>query len=592
MLNFKKSLTPIRQDLVKSLDQIGGQYALSWPVAVISFFWASYISVAFDQKRFETSILGWLSVSLIAHIIVILVAIPIRLFLLPVRQRSAKPALTLGVFALFGLLRASIVGQTAVWFDLAPTAEWGYRQISALLTITAGLAVTTLLVANIAERQITLRNLTKERNKILSLQNQADQLLQTELDEIHEIINESIRPSLDEITNALSGKTGLNLETSRQTTNLITALINEKVRPISDDLHAPSAIKALDNYWSDFKAPLVKLTTRISVKSMISPILVFILLSATAISGSIYYAGFAALWIGTSIYLPFLLVSSLAKFLIPENWKLNIWAAIPITVFAHLGAAFPGLYAINFLDSIYPGVGRQFSVGVLGFAIAAAILALLQAIQAERVKFEADLAEANQEATRLMSNLNQRIWIMRKTAAQLLHGSVQASLTAANLRLRQGDISTQTLLKVQEDIFRAIASISETNQISIDLEDSIEELIDLWEGVCNIDIAISAQLVSSINLDPSATYCVNEFLKECVNNAIKHGQATDIEISITQLKPEAIEIVVVNNGQSSDPGPTGLGTRILDEITTTWHRSSINAGTQVWAEIPLTGRVG
>jgi signal transduction histidine kinase len=228
----------------------------------------------------------------------------------------------------------------------------------------------------------------------------------------------------------------------------------------------------------------------------------------------------------------------------------------------------------------------------LGFAIAAAILALLQAIQAERVKFEADLAEANQEATRLMSNLNQRIWIMRKTAAQLLHGSVQASLTAANLRLRQGDISTQTLLKVQEDIFRAIASISETNQISIDLEDSIEELIDLWEGVCNIDIAISAQLVSSINLDPSATYCVNEFLKECVNNAIKHGQATDIEISITQLKPEAIEIVVVNNGQSSDPGPTGLGTRILDEITATWHRSSINAGTQVWAEIPLTGRVG
>jgi ribosomal protein L9 len=111
-------------------------------------------------------------------------------------------------------------------------------------------------------------------------------------------------------------------------------------------------------------------------------------------------------------------------------------------------------------------------VGVLGFAIAAAILALLQAIQAERVKFEADLAEANQEATRLMSNLNQRIWIMRKTAAQLLHGSVQSSLTAANLRLRQGDISNQTLLKVQEDIFRAISSISESN-----VEEDFEEFI-------------------------------------------------------------------------------------------------------------------
>jgi signal transduction histidine kinase len=591
MFNFKKSLTPMRRDFAKSLDQIGGQYALSWPVAVVSFFWASYISVAFDQNRFQTSVLGWLSVSLIAHIFVILVAIPIRLLLLPVRQRPAKPVLTLGVFAFFGLLRASIVGQTAVWFELAPTAEWGYRQISALLTITGGLAVTTLLVANTAERQITLRNLTTERSKILSLQNQADQLLQSEIEDIHKIIDESIRPSLDEITNALSSKTGLNLETSQQATNLITALIDEKVRPISDDLHAPTAIRALDNYWSDFKAPLVKLTTRISVKSMVSPLLVFSLLSATAISGSIYYAGLAALWIGTSIYIPFLVISSLAKSLMPENWKLNIWTAIPITVFAHLGAAFPGLYAIKLLDSTYPGVGRQFSVGVLGFAIAAAILALVQAIQTERVKFEADLAEANLEATRLMSNLNQRIWIMRKNAAQLLHGSVQASLTAANLRLRQGDISSQTLVKVQEDIFRAISSISDTNQISIDLEDSIEELIDLWDGVCNIDVDISAQLVSSINLDQSASYCVNEFLKECVNNAIKHGQATDIEISITQLKPESIEIVVLNNGQSTDSGPTGLGTRILDEITTTWHRSSINAGTQVWGEIALTGRV-
>lgn len=591
MFNFKKSLTPMRRDFAKSLAQIGGQYALSWPVAVVSFFWASYISVAFDQNRFQTSVLGWLSVSLIAHIFVILVAIPIRLLLLPVRQRPAKPVLTLGVFAFFGLLRASIVGQTAVWFELAPTAEWGYRQLSALLTITAGLAVTTLLVANTAERQITLRNLTTERSKIISLQNQADQLLQSEIEDIHKIIDESIRPSLDEITNALSSKTGLNLETSQQATNLITALIDEKVRPISDDLHAPTAITALDNYWSDFKAPLVKLTTRISVKSMISPLLVFSLLSATAISGSIYYAGLAALWIGTSIYIPFLVISSLAKSLMPENWKLNIWTAIPITVFAHLGAAFPGLYAIKLLDSTYPGVGRQFSVGVLGFAIAAAILALVQAIQTERVKFEADLAEANLEATRLMSNLNQRIWIMRKNAAQLLHGSVQASLTAANLRLRQGDISSQTLVKVQEDIFRAISSISDTNQISIDLEDSIEELIDLWDGVCNIDVEISAQLVSSINLDQSASYCVNEFLKECVNNAIKHGQATDIEISITQLKPESIEIVVLNNGQSTDSGPTGLGTRILDEITTTWHRSSINAGTQVWGEITLTGRV-
>ena len=194
---------------------------------------------------------------------------------------------------------------------------------------------------------------------------------------------------------------------------------------------------------------------------------------------------------------------------------------------------------------------------------------------------------ANEEAAAILSNLNQRIWVTRKNAAQLLHGSVQASLTAANVRLHQGNLTKTDLDKVREDITRAISALSIKNTYELDIEDAIEDLIDLWDGVCDIETSISPQVIEFINQDATSVQCVNEFLKECINNAIKHGRATQIDIEIKPAGTTAVEVAVANDGKQTAQNQSGLGTRILDEITLTWKREQSASQTTVTGVIAV-----
>lgn len=587
-LTVNKFRVKLSSEVQVALARIGSHHALTWPVAALSFIWASYISVGFDRTRFDTAATGWFLAAVIAHLIVMMVAIPFRLTILSAKPRASKPVQTLLVFAFLGLVRSTVVGELVVFLDLAPSQEWGYRQIAGIITVTTGLSVTTMFVAAYDERRRALAELIQERNQLVGLQQQAESLFEENREEVHQIIDESIRPSLEEISGELASKTNYDEAAVNQTTKLISALIDDRLRPVSDALHEPNTLSILDNRWTQARAPIFKINTKISVKRMISPILIFSLMSAVTISGSIYYAGFVAVLIGAIVYLPFLAIATLGRTLIPETWKLNIWAAIPITALVHIGAAFPSLNFIRWLDGPFPGVGRQFLIGTFGFAATSVLIALLRAAESERESFENDFREANSEALAILNKLNQRIWTTRKSAAQLLHGSVQAALTAANLRLRSDQISGETLSRVREDIERALESLANQSSAQIDLEDSFEELIELWDGVCAIDISISPDTLQQVSQDVSAAYCVNEFLRECINNAIKHGQATEIEIQVTMPNSTEIEVEVINNGTNTAENRAGLGTRILAEITTQWNRSYVDNQTRVWGRIAFS----
>ena len=98
---------------------------------------------------------------------------------------------------------------------------------------------------------------------------------------------------------------------------------------------------------------------------------------------------------------------------------------------------------------------------------------------------------------------------------------------------------------------------------------------------------MNPNLAIELTKDLDAAHCVNEFVKECTNNAIKHGKATEIDVQVTPLSDTRIEVRVANNGQHLPENQAGLGTRILDEITTEWNRERTTAGTLVTGTIAL-----
>ena len=580
-------LTQLKNSARITLDKVGSKYALSWPVALISYGWASFISAGFDSIRFNTAPAGWLLASTTAHIILIALAIPIRRFLLPYKDRVSKPALTLIVFACFALIRSLLIGELAVYLNLAPSQEYGYRQLAGLVSITVGLSLTTVMVYSFASRQEALEQLISERAELENFQSQSERLFNERKSEIQEIINESIRPSLTEIHESLANiqrvEPGLVSLASVQISNLI----NDRLRPISESLHQPDNVLQSESSGST-KLPLkVSRTSQVQVKNLINPFSVTLLLIAATISGSVYYAGFAAVPLAITIYAPFLALTLTARVLIPTSLKLNFWLALPISVVGHAIIGTPTYYLINLFGERYPGIEQQLIVAVIGIIIVSTGVALFTAFQNEQLAFEADYKKTNSEISELLVNLNQRIWLIRKNTAQLLHGSVQAALTAANIRLNQGDITSEDLARINSDIERAMKSLTTQVQDDFNLEDAFEQLIELWDGVCDIDIVVNPQVAIELTKDLDAAHCVNEFVKECTNNAIKHGKATEIEVLVTPLSDTRIEVRVANNGQYLSENQAGLGTRILAEITTEWNRERTPTGTLVTGTIAL-----
>jgi signal transduction histidine kinase len=74
-------------------------------------------------------------------------------------------------------------------------------------------------------------------------------------------------------------------------------------------------------------------------------------------------------------------------------------------------------------------------------------------------------------------------------------------------------------------------------------------------------------------------------VKEGVSNAIRHGHAKHVEISILEDGADSIRIDISNDGDTNISGRKGVGSRMLDEITMTWSRELTDSGVRLVARV-------
>jgi anti-sigma regulatory factor (Ser/Thr protein kinase) len=67
-------------------------------------------------------------------------------------------------------------------------------------------------------------------------------------------------------------------------------------------------------------------------------------------------------------------------------------------------------------------------------------------------------------------------------------------------------------------------------------------------------------------------------LREGISNAIKHGQATEIEVE-AKIADKLIELSIVNNGKAPvNKAGKGFGSKLYDELTLDWNLSEMADG--------------
>ena len=153
---------------------------------------------------------------------------------------------------------------------------------------------------------------------------------------------------------------------------------------------------------------------------------------------------------------------------------------------------------------------------------------------------------------------------LRRELALALHGGLQADLTASTMRAQQaidqGDAETarQTLDKAKALIQRSweLPDITRT-----DLRSAARSVIESWEGFLDISLDVTVTREPA----PRTVTHVKEILLEGIGNAVRHGRATNIAITIDDCAG-GLRITITDDGTGVTDVRSGLGNAMFEDI--------------------------
>lgn len=563
----------VRRTTRETVALLGSSEAFTKRIIVWTLPPALVIAGLYDSNRFGTSRIGWVLVAVVAHMLATAVMVILRVTLLPKQYKTPRPAITLLIFLIGSVTRSLIIGYLAYDYRLAEDPELLYRGIAGGLLGTISLSIVSIFAAITKQNAETELRLKQERAALVAAQESAEEFIAKQVNKIRNIISTSIEPSLLEISQNLKELSAEDSVSLKSSADRISSFITDTLRPLSTNLYQRKVVSIPEVPELTEKPRLLLLPKSLVITEVLSPISVFAIWCLPNVTALYVYEGAAALPLVVLFSLPMLLIQTLIIKIpfacrpINGGVGLLILATIYATTWVGtipMSEAF-GIFLIRELN-IIPAM-------ILGMLILGMTMSYGFVVDANRMRSQAVLNLTNLDLEREFSRTTQEVWLLRQQVAQKLHGTVQASLTAANMRILGTQNLTEDLLqKVRDDVARASEAVENFESEHIEIETALSDLTQLWMGMCEIQVDATPECLEQISCDQVCAQCVNEIVKECVSNAIRHGNATKIEIALTENENQTLQITVTNNGSTNLLGPKGVGTQILNELTMSWER--------------------
>ena len=559
------------------------------------FFWWTYfvafiVQITFDVIAYDSPSWLWLPVWTGGHLLATAAAIVIRWgFLDAYLLRKPNPYLNILVASLLGVIRVTFIGYASFTLELQGEFDLGARIIAGAISGVVGFSV----IVNYTESSKSLRVLNKD---LLKTQAQLRNLRKAALQSVRESQLEAqqkvellIEPRLKELTSLVEGKK-LDSKAKSQVAEEIKSLLLGEVRSLSESFRKPTkALLDQDLFRPVSRLKLFRLPERVSPHLAIKPALT----SLAALAGVPFslYVFESAQWVPAGFLLVGIdfLMLVLGKLLLSKIRPVPVSLAVAFLVILGLltvAIDFPLLLLLG-----YPNDGIPYVV-ILGAIITLASMVgfgLVVVHEDNKHAYAQDLKKNNDRIERELAVVNQQIWVERRQWALRIHGTVQASLTAALVRLsKAGKVDKQDLKLVREHIASARKGLV-ASSTPFDLKKSLSRIKKTWKGILEIKVKLSSDGAKKLLSDQWAGVCANEIIKESVSNSMKHGKATSVKIRFEIAEPGFIRIVAEDNGRGlPNQFRPGLGSQLLDEIAFPWSLTKIPGGARLVARIPVT----
>lgn len=447
-----------------------------------------------------------------------------------------------------------------------------------------GLFVTFALISSARGEHIrTIAKLKRIQDELLGSRDNLKIVLAEELENLMERSRETVLPKLQQIA-AL-----LNEESDNK--NVIAELkgtVNNELRPLMAEISERTS-RTITTYEEEFTKSLrVRLPKQLNLKEVIRPFATSGYLLGSWLFMSYYFLDVKGLAFGAGAAVAYAISLWLIRALVP-NRPFNRAPGIAILLLVAVLAQVLPLLIICLL----PLTAAQsvsvpvilFVTGVLTFTI----LTYLFILDTERIKLEKQIAAENKKLSKEVTVFEQRLWVFKRKWLFMLHGTVQSALTAALTRLQTfSDSDPYQSSLVRADLERAEKALLTIPETAIDFDDAMRELKQAWEGVCSITVEVDMRAQRALKTNQGSAYCVNEILKEAIGNAVRHGSANAVLAVITRIDDDAVDIQIQNDGKAPPKRyKKGIGSRMLDDITTEWGLDRSGRLTTLTAKLPI-----
>jgi hypothetical protein len=556
--------------------------AVTWPVVITCAVLSVLIHLAPNGNTVEGSVWVRIVLAILGYLPGLGVIFLAVLLVRKVHSKGWSIAIMLTSYFVGGALRGLFLSLSFYSLGMADALNLDFRIPGSAIPFGLAIASATYAVSALDEskrRIASLRALQAELNEAVAVSTQKESdLRELTLSKIEENVS-------DQLATITSIKDSASQEELR-------SLAVEVVRPLSHSLAERVPVweatqqESVRIRWADIFA-------QVRPELSLRPFLLTILSNATAVTAFFFFFGVATaipLLLCTFVLL-YASTRALQAFISRFTVVKNLFARSVLMTVLLMVASLPSGIVGDLIIRDTPDPTFILRSGLLIVPLFGWFIALGGAAQAESARLENDINAGIERLSWLKARLNLVNWFEQGEFARVLHGPVQSAINKGIIRLSQnnGESSRAEIIHtVREDIATALKPTLQWEGHSRSFDQLCADLALTWEGLSQIDFAISPAAKQALAADPACASLAWDIVHESCGNAIQHGKATWISVRITDPTERVLTVDVVNNGEAAEvESKPGMGSNMLDACTLKWSRERINEQTVLAAHLPV-----
>ena len=572
--------------------RLGERTATSNATLLWLFFLVTLATLLTSSQSLGVSIGSIALPALITTAIFILLVIAARGPLLRITQPGLRSTATLGVVVAAWLLRSAIL---ALLLNRQLGADGDVQVIRVVISIVFVLfimLITSDLIDHRAAHKVLIAELTDRRMDLrLSQATFSERLVQAR-SELDQAIRGTLEPSRSLLDLAFDEDRDPAKEV--QPAQVLHDIVRLSIRPALADL-AASEVTVTRTPTPEHVEPLERagVNQRIDVVNCIRPALMVVPIRVITLFVFVGFTSFVnALTFTVVLLLSWPILATIRRFWPSNARELPTLGAVPaLTAVFAVAFGVPHTLMLVLLPASVPffqASGPTVSVLSVSFSIAIAwAIAVVQIIERRRRIAEQELLDTNEQMQISISQMRQELWLYRRNLIWVIHGPLQSALISAALKLQAPEpLSAREMIDLRSHIDSAYATLDSADHVGPDFSSFLTSLCQLWHGLCTITTSDPQDLTPRIDESLPTAAAATEIVREAVGNAIRHGGATTVVISLDSDDERLLSIVVTDNGTGVVEGASpGLGSDLFDALAFRWSRETYTHGTTVRAEV-------